>query len=57
MPRRGPSRDRSSPRIPPEGANRGRYRNPQIDKLKDEIRVEMEGEKRKELCSDEAASR
>jgi peptide/nickel transport system substrate-binding protein len=41
----------SSARIPPEGANRARYRNPEVDKLTAEIQVEMDQEKRKQLCS------
>jgi peptide/nickel transport system substrate-binding protein len=42
----------SSKRFPPDGANRGHYRNPRIDALTDQIRVEMDQEKRKALCSD-----
>jgi peptide/nickel transport system substrate-binding protein len=42
----------SSKRFPPDGANRGRYRNPRIDALTDQIRVEMDREKRKTLCSE-----
>lgn len=42
----------SSKRFPPDGANRGHYRNPRIDELTDEIRVEMDQEKRKALCSE-----
>jgi peptide/nickel transport system substrate-binding protein len=42
----------SSKRFPPEGANRGHYRNPRIDALTDQIRVEMNQEKRKVLCSE-----
>ena len=41
----------SSKRFPPDGANRGHYRNPRIDALTDQIRVEMDQEKRKTLCS------
>jgi peptide/nickel transport system substrate-binding protein len=41
----------SSTRIPPDGANRARYRNPEVDKLTAEIKVEMNQEKRKVLCS------
>jgi len=41
----------SSKRFPPDGANRGHYRNPRIDALTDQIRVEMDREKRKALCS------
>jgi peptide/nickel transport system substrate-binding protein len=42
----------SSKRFPPDGANRGHYRNPRIDALTDQIRVEMDREKRKVLCSE-----
>ena len=42
----------SSKRFPPDGANRGHYRNPRIDALTDQIRVEMNQEKRKALCSE-----
>jgi len=42
----------SSKRFPPEGANRGHYRNSRIDALTDQIRVEMNQEKRKALCSE-----
>jgi peptide/nickel transport system substrate-binding protein len=42
----------SSKRFPPDGANRGHYRNPRIDTLTDQIRVEMNQEKRKALCSE-----
>jgi peptide/nickel transport system substrate-binding protein len=41
----------SSKRFPPDGANRGHYRNPRIDALTDQIRTEMDREKRKALCS------
>jgi peptide/nickel transport system substrate-binding protein len=41
----------SSKRIPPDGANRSRYRNPEVDRLTAEIHVEMDQTKRKELCS------
>jgi peptide/nickel transport system substrate-binding protein len=40
----------SSARFPPEGANRGHYRNAQFDALAERIRVEMNREKRKTLC-------
>ena len=40
----------SSKRFPPDGANRGHYRNPRIDALTDQIRTEMDREKRKALC-------
>jgi peptide/nickel transport system substrate-binding protein len=42
----------SSKRFPPDGANRGHYRNPRIDALTDQIRTEMDQEKRKALCSE-----
>ena len=42
----------SSRRFPPDGANRGHYRNPRVDALTDQIRVEMNQEKRKGLCSE-----
>jgi peptide/nickel transport system substrate-binding protein len=42
----------SSKRFPPDGANRGHYRNPRIDALTDQIRLEMNQEKRKALCSE-----
>jgi peptide/nickel transport system substrate-binding protein len=42
----------SSKRFPPDGANRGHYRNPRIDTLTDQIRTEMDREKRKALCSE-----
>jgi len=42
----------SSKRFPPDGANRGHYRNPRIDALTDQIRTEMNQEKRKTLCSE-----
>jgi peptide/nickel transport system substrate-binding protein len=42
----------SSKRFPPDGANRGHYRNPHIDALTDQIRVELDQEKRKALCSE-----
>ena len=41
----------SSKKMPPDGANRGHYRNPQLDALLDEARVEMDQEKRKALLS------
>jgi len=40
-----------SRKIPPAGANRGHYRNPEIDALLDEARVEGDQEKRRELFS------
>jgi peptide/nickel transport system substrate-binding protein len=42
----------SSKRFPPDGANRGHYRNPRIDALTDQIRVEMDRDKRKFLCGE-----
>jgi peptide/nickel transport system substrate-binding protein len=42
----------SSKRFPPDGANRGHYRNSRIDALTDQIRVEMDQQKRKELCGE-----
>ena len=41
----------SSKRIPPAGANRGRYRNVELDALVDQARVESNREKRKALFS------
>ena len=38
-----------SRKIPPEGANRGRYRNPELDTLLDRARVEHDRQKRKQL--------
>lgn len=40
-----------SKKIPPAGANRGRYRNPQLDALVDRARVEPDREKRRALYS------
>jgi len=40
----------NSKRIPPDGPNRGRYRSAQMDALTDQIRVEMDRDKRKQLC-------
>ena len=39
----------NSKKTPPDGANRGRYRNPELDALLNQARVEMDREKRKEL--------
>ena len=39
----------SSKRIPPAGANRGRYRNAALDELIDQARVESDREKRRKL--------
>lgn len=41
----------SSRRMPPMGGNRGHYRNPQVDALLDQARVESDQEKRRELFS------
>jgi peptide/nickel transport system substrate-binding protein len=41
----------SSKKMPPDGYNRGHYRNPQLDALLDQARVEMDQEKRKALLS------
>jgi peptide/nickel transport system substrate-binding protein len=41
----------SSQRMPPEGANRGHYRNPELDQLIDEQSLEMDQSKRKALLS------
>jgi peptide/nickel transport system substrate-binding protein len=41
----------SSNRMPPDGANRGHYRNPALDSLIDQQRVEMNRDKRKALLS------
>jgi peptide/nickel transport system substrate-binding protein len=40
----------NSKRIPPDGPNRGRYRSVRMDALTDQIRTEMDREKRKQLC-------
>jgi peptide/nickel transport system substrate-binding protein len=42
----------SSKRFPPDGANRGHYRNPRVDALTEKIRVEMNQQQRKVLCSE-----
>lgn len=42
----------SSKRIPPDGANRGHYRNPRMDLLASQILVETDLEKRKALCAE-----
>jgi peptide/nickel transport system substrate-binding protein len=42
----------SSKRFPPDGANRGHYRNPRVDDFTDQIRVEMDRQRRKVLCSE-----
>ncbi|MFZ3215393.1 MAG: ABC transporter substrate-binding protein [Candidatus Acidiferrales bacterium] len=41
----------SSKKFPPSGSNRGHYRNPQLDLLLDQARVEMDQAKRKELLA------
>jgi peptide/nickel transport system substrate-binding protein len=41
----------SSKRMPPDGSNRGHYRNPTLDALIDHERVEMDQEKRKAILS------
>ena len=40
-----------SRKIPPAGANRGHYRNPEVDSLLDQARVESDQEKRRDLFS------
>lgn len=40
-----------SEKIPPHGANRGHYRNPEVDRLINQARVELDLEKRKQLYS------
>jgi peptide/nickel transport system substrate-binding protein len=42
----------SSRRFPPDGANRGHYRNPRMDFLSAQILVERDIEKRKALCAE-----
>jgi ABC-type transport system substrate-binding protein len=42
----------SSKKIPPDGANRGHYRNAALDALLDEQRIEMDHEKRKKILSE-----
>jgi peptide/nickel transport system substrate-binding protein len=41
----------SSKKMPPDGANRGHYKNPALDALLDQARVEMDRQKRKALLS------
>jgi len=41
-----------SRKIPPDGANRGHYRNPRLDALLDQARVEADREKRRRLFSE-----
>jgi peptide/nickel transport system substrate-binding protein len=40
-----------SKKMPPNGANRGHYRNPALDALLDQARVEMDRDKRKAILS------
>jgi len=42
----------SSKKFPPDGANRGHYRNAQLDALLDRARVELDREKRKVILSE-----
>jgi peptide/nickel transport system substrate-binding protein len=42
----------SSKRFPPDGANRGHYRNARLDALVDVIRTESDRDKRKAACSE-----
>lgn len=42
----------SSKRFPPDGANRGHFRNARLDQLTEQIRAEMDREKRIALCSE-----
>jgi peptide/nickel transport system substrate-binding protein len=42
----------SSKKMPPDGANRGHYRSPQLDVLLDQVRVQMDQGKRKALLSE-----
>jgi peptide/nickel transport system substrate-binding protein len=42
----------SSHKIPPDGANRGHYRNPQLDALLDRARVEPDREKRRAIFAE-----
>jgi peptide/nickel transport system substrate-binding protein len=41
----------NSHHMPPDGANRGHYRNPEVDQLLNEQRVEMDQQKRKAILS------
>ena len=41
-----------SKKTPPDGANRGRYRNPQLDALLDRARTEADRDKRKQLYAE-----
>jgi peptide/nickel transport system substrate-binding protein len=42
----------SSKKMPPNGRNRGHYRNARVDELIGRIRAEMDPQKRKEWCSE-----
>jgi peptide/nickel transport system substrate-binding protein len=42
----------SSKKVPPEGANRGHYKNAQLDALLNRARVEMDREKRRAILSE-----
>jgi peptide/nickel transport system substrate-binding protein len=42
----------SSKKFPPDGANRGHYRNAQLDALLDQARVEMDREKRRAILGE-----
>jgi peptide/nickel transport system substrate-binding protein len=42
----------NSKRMPPNGANRGHYKNPELDALIDQQRVEMDREKRKAIVAE-----
>jgi peptide/nickel transport system substrate-binding protein len=42
----------SSKKMPPDGANRGHYKNPVVDALLDQARVEMNQQKRKAILSE-----
>jgi len=42
----------SSHKIPPDGANRGHYRNPRLDQLVDQARVESDVQKRRAIYSE-----
>jgi peptide/nickel transport system substrate-binding protein len=41
----------NSKRMPPDGANRGHYRNPEVDALLDQQRIETDRDKRKAILS------
>jgi len=42
----------SSKRFPPDGANRGHFHDPRVDALIEQIRAQMDQQKRKEECSE-----